>query len=70
MCELAGGIGLLFPATRVAAAIGLVAFLIAVWPANRFASEHPERFGSVAVPFWRRYAAQLVLILAVVLAAL
>ncbi len=70
VCELAGGIGLLIPATRVAAAIGLVAFLIAVWPANRFASEHPERFGPVAVPFWRRYAAQLALILAVIIAAL
>ncbi len=32
--EIAGGIGLLFPATRVAAAWGLIALLLAVFPAN------------------------------------
>lgn len=32
--ELSGGIGLMIPATRRAAAWGLVALLIAVWPAN------------------------------------
>ncbi|HET7460950.1 MAG TPA: DoxX family protein [Longimicrobium sp.] len=33
-CEIAGGIGLLAPRTRRAAAIGLVLLLIAVFPAN------------------------------------
>ena len=33
-CELAGGVGLLVPRTRRAAAIGLVALLAAVFPAN------------------------------------
>ena len=33
-CEVAGGIGLLVPAVRRAAALGLIALLIAVWPAN------------------------------------
>ena len=69
VCEVAGGIGILLPVTRTAATIALVAFLIAVWPANHYAADHPERFGSVATPFWPRYFGQLGLIAAVVLAA-
>ena len=57
-------------ATRRAAAAGLVLFLIAVFPANAYAAEHPDRFGSISIPFWRRYFAQLALILVIVLAAL
>jgi uncharacterized membrane protein len=34
VAEIAGGIGLLLPATRVAAGWGLIALLIAVFPAN------------------------------------
>jgi uncharacterized membrane protein len=34
LAEIAGGLGLLFPATRRAAGIGLIALLIAVFPAN------------------------------------
>jgi len=33
-CEILGAIGLLVPATRAAAAVGLILFLIAVFPAN------------------------------------
>jgi uncharacterized membrane protein len=33
-CEVAGGLGLLHPRTRRAAAWGLVLLLLAVWPAN------------------------------------
>jgi len=33
-CELAGGLGLLVPRTRRAAALGLIALLAAVFPAN------------------------------------
>lgn len=62
VCEIAGGIGLLVPLTHVAAAIALVVFLIAVFPANAFAARHPERFGRAAVPFWPRLAAQVALI--------
>lgn len=36
LAELAGGIGLLFPATRRLAAWGLLALLVAVFPANVF----------------------------------
>lgn len=67
VCEIAGGIGILVPATRVAAAIGLVLLLIAVFPANAYAAEHPERFGTLAIPFWPRYWAQLALIAAILL---
>lgn len=69
LCEFAGGIGILVPWTRFAAGIALVVFLIAVFPANAYAAEHPEKFGRAAFPFWPRYVAQLVLI-ALVLAAI
>ncbi len=44
-------------------------FLIAVFPANAYAAEHPEKFGRAAFPFWPRYLAQLGLIVLVTLAA-
>ncbi len=68
MCEIAGGIGLLIPAVRVAAGFSLIVFLVAVFPANAHAARHPERFGRVAVPFWPRFAGQLVLVGLVALA--
>lgn len=34
VCEMLGGIGVLVPATRVAAGWGLIALLVAVFPAN------------------------------------
>lgn len=61
VCELAGGIGLLTP-LRPVAAIALIVFLIAVFPANAYAAKNPQRFGRVAIPFWPRLAGQLVLI--------
>lgn len=70
VCEIAGGIGILVPWVRSAAAIGLVLFLILVFPANAHAAAHPAEFRSLSIPFWRRYFAQLVLILVVILAAI
>lgn len=69
LCEIAGGIGLLVPATHFAAGMALVVFLVAVFPANSYASEHPEKFGGAAFPFWPRYLAQVVLIALCALAA-
>ena len=69
-CELAGAVGLLLPWTRFAAAVCLVIFLIAVFPANAHAAANPERFGRVAFPFWPRYFAQLALIELVMLSAI
>ncbi len=70
VCEIAGGVGILIPGVRTEAAIGLVLFLILVFPANAHAAAHPDQFGPLAIPFWRRYFAQLTLILMVILAAL
>jgi uncharacterized membrane protein len=70
VCEIAAAAGLLAPwePVRIATGVALVVFLIAVFPANAYAAEHPERFGRAAIPFWPRYIAQLALILLVVLA--
>jgi uncharacterized membrane protein len=69
VCEVAGGIGVLIPPTRFAAGIALAVFLVAVWPANHYASEHPETFGSAATPFWPRYALQLIFVALIIYAA-
>ena len=76
VCELAGGLGLVLPWQlaglewmRWVTGALLVAFLIAVFPANAYAAAHPEKFGRSAFPFWPRYAGQLALILGVVLAS-
>ena len=70
VAELAGAVGLLapWPLLRQVTGIALVVFLILVFPANAYASQHREKFGRTAIPFWPRYAGQLVLI-AVVLVA-
>ncbi len=47
--ELLGGVGLLFSRTRRLAAFGLMALLVAVYPANIFMVLEPSRF---AVPVW------------------
>jgi len=70
VCEIAGGVGILVPATSLAAAIALTVFLIAVFPANAYAAAHPDQFGRVAIPFWPRLLGQLALIAIVLLAAL
>ena len=62
LCEIAGGVGLLIPVLHVAAAIALIVFLIAVFPANAYAAQQPEKFGRAAIPFWPRLIAQLALI--------
>ncbi|MET0724812.1 MAG: DoxX family protein [Leifsonia sp.] len=68
VCEIAGGVGLLLPATQVAAGVLLAVFLVCVFPANAYAAAHPERFGVVAVPLVPRLVAQLVLIALCILA--
>jgi len=70
VCELAGGVGILIPVTSLAAAICLVVFLVAVFPANAHLAAHPEKFGRASIPFWPRLIAQLVLIAIVLVAGL
>ena len=70
LCEVAGGLGLLFPPTMVVAAGALVLFLAAVFPANAYAARHPKRFGRVAIPFVPRLLAQLALMGLIVVSVL
>jgi uncharacterized membrane protein len=51
--ELVGGLGLLHPATRPPARWGLLALLLAVFPANIYMAQEPQRFG---VPTWAAWA--------------
>jgi uncharacterized membrane protein len=62
--ELAGGFGLLYPPTRRAAAYGLVALCVAVWPANWYMALAAPRFANLAPAWvlWARIPLQLPLI--------
>ena len=63
--EILGGLGLLVPATRRAAAWGLVALLIAVFPANVYMALHPVEAGAAGIApvlRWGRLPIQAVLI--------
>lgn len=70
LCEVAGGLGLLFPPTTVFAGICLIVFLAAVFPANAYAARHRERFGRAAMPLIPRLIGQLVLMALIVVAIL
>jgi len=52
--EIAGGLGVMLPSTRRAAAWGLVLLLVAVFPANVWMAMHPERFAEI--PQWALWA--------------
>jgi uncharacterized membrane protein len=65
VAEIAGGLGLILPQTRRAAAWGLVALFIAVFPANvNMAVHHLPLDGKPVAPalLWARLPLQLVLI--------
>jgi len=53
--EILGGIGVMIPRTRVAAGYGLIALLVAVFPANIYMAVDTEKFGKFA-PAWALYA--------------
>jgi uncharacterized membrane protein len=44
VAEMIGGAGLIVPATRRAAGWWLIATLVAVFPANVWMAQHPERY--------------------------
>jgi uncharacterized membrane protein len=48
VAEIAGGLGVLLPQLRRLAGWGLLALLIAVYPANIHMALHPEQFADVA----------------------
>ena len=63
--EILGGLGLLIPRTRRAAAWGLVALLIAVFPANLYMATNPVETGAASLaPIlrWGRLPLQLPLV--------
>lgn len=69
VCEIAGGLGLLFPQTLIVATICLIVFLVAVFPANVYAAAHKERFGRAAFPLIPRAIGQVVMIALLVVGA-
>jgi uncharacterized membrane protein len=63
--EILGGIGLLIPRLRRAAALGLIALLVAVFPANVYMAVAPDAAPAFGVPawlLWLRLPLQFVLI--------
>ncbi len=65
VCEVLGGIGLLVPMTRRLAGWGLVALLIAVFPANLYMATNPVEAGAAGVSAairWGRLPLQPLLI--------
>ncbi|MGB6741442.1 MAG: DoxX family protein [Candidatus Cybelea sp.] len=63
-CEILGGAGMLVPRLRRPAGIGLIALLIAVFPANVQMAAHPELYADLgnAQLFYLRLPLQLVLV--------
>ena len=51
-CEIIGGVCLLVPRLQRAAAWGLIALLVAVFPANVHMALHPELFPEAPPPVW------------------
>ena len=73
LCEIAGGIGILIPSERRRAGIGLIALLVAVFPANIFMATSGVQPPGVHLPewaLWARLPLQLVFITLVWLVAL
>ena len=63
--EILGGLGLLVTETRRAAAWGLIALLIAVFPANLNMAMHPIETGAASIApvlLWGRLPLQLLLV--------
>ena len=50
--ELSGGIGVMIPAFRRAAGIGLIVLLVAVFPANVHVAMHGLPVGQTQLPLW------------------
>jgi len=63
LCEVLGGLGVLLPATRHAAAWGIIALLIAVVPANLYMVTDHAKFASIPLwAVWLRLPLQVLLI--------
>jgi uncharacterized membrane protein len=62
LAEIAGGVGLLIRPLRRAAGWGLIALLIAVFPANIYMAQHPGQFHFAPWILWLRLPLQAVFI--------
>jgi uncharacterized membrane protein len=64
LCEILGGVGAAIPATRRPAGIGLIALLVAVFPANVYMATDAAAFASFlpAWALWVRLPLQVLLI--------
>jgi len=64
VCEILGGVGVLLPATRAAAGWGLIALLLAIFPANIYMASDAARFHRVAPAWalWARLPLQFILV--------
>jgi len=62
VAEIAGGVGLLIRPLRRAAGWGLIALLIAVFPANIYMAQHPGQFHFAPWILWLRLPLQAVFI--------
>lgn len=56
VAEVAGGLGILVPAVRRAAGLGLIALYVAVFPANVNMALHDLPLGATHVPTWALWA--------------
>lgn len=56
LAEIAGGSGIFWPRTRKLAGLGLIALLIAVFPANIYAAVHGMQIGGRSIPLWILWA--------------
>ena len=56
VAEIAGGLGVLSTRTRRIAALGLIALLVAVFPANIYGALHGMEFRGQPVPQWLLWA--------------
>jgi uncharacterized membrane protein len=54
VAEIAGGVGLLVPATRRSAAVGIAAMLVVFLDVHQYMLRHPERFPEI--PKWTLWA--------------
>jgi uncharacterized membrane protein len=70
LLELLGAAGLLVPATRVAAAVCLAALMLAMFPANVYASRMPDPPKSMTTRLPLRSAIQVVFLAAAVTVAI
>jgi uncharacterized membrane protein len=69
LLELLGAVGLLLPATRVAAAVCLLVLMLAMFPANVYASRMPDPPKSMTARLPLRTAIEVVFLVAAVAVA-